>query len=232
MKTTFKLDPHVHTDESSGCGQIPAAILVERYKTMGYDGIIITDHLHEGFAAGVKASDHWTACIDAFLKGYRTAKKKGKALGLTVLLGAELRFTQSKGEDFLLYGINEDFLYNHPHLYEGTPADFFHKYGDELLLIQAHPFRGWGKAVSPQIIHGVEIYNTNPRHNNRNEKAQALCEKHPHLLPLCGSDTHQNDDLGKTGIQFNEVVGDNQTFCRLLKLREYELLHESSRRRG
>ena len=44
-----KFDLHVHTAETSKCGTISAPKLVDTYKANGYDGIVITDHLHETY---------------------------------------------------------------------------------------------------------------------------------------------------------------------------------------
>ena len=44
----FKCDPHVHTDESSICGKIPAKEVVNLYKNAGFDTIFITDGESEG----------------------------------------------------------------------------------------------------------------------------------------------------------------------------------------
>ena len=46
MEKQFKLDIHVHTSETSSCGQVSAQEAVRLYEQAGYDGIIITDHYH------------------------------------------------------------------------------------------------------------------------------------------------------------------------------------------
>lgn len=40
----MKIELHAHTDESSGCGKMPAEELIGRFKGAGYDTIVITDH--------------------------------------------------------------------------------------------------------------------------------------------------------------------------------------------
>ena len=40
----MKIELHAHTDESSGCGKMPAEELLGRFKGAGYDTIVITDH--------------------------------------------------------------------------------------------------------------------------------------------------------------------------------------------
>ena len=44
---SFLFDTHIHTKESSACGEVRAADIVARYKSLGYDGIIVTDHMQK-----------------------------------------------------------------------------------------------------------------------------------------------------------------------------------------
>ena len=115
-------DVHVHTSEVSKCAHVDAKTVVGTYLENGYSGIVITDHLYASFFEAL-GDLGWEAKVDSYLQGYRTAKVEGEALGLHVLLGAELRFPGSSN-DYLLYGFDEDFLYTHPRLYEGTLALF------------------------------------------------------------------------------------------------------------
>ncbi|MCL2405056.1 MAG: PHP domain-containing protein [Defluviitaleaceae bacterium] len=209
-KTCFKIDPHIHTAEVSQCGFLPAADIVKRYHALGYDGIVITDHLHEDYISSLDCKDDWSACVKRFLYGYENAKTIGEQLGLKVLLGAEIRFLINDS-DYLLYGIDEDFLYSAPYLYRHDPKDFFARYGDEVLIIQAHPFRG-DNEILIKCIHGVEVFNTNPRHDNRNDKAQTLCNLYPHMHPFYGSDTHRDGDEGRAHMLINETVTDSHEF--------------------
>lgn len=43
-------------------------------------------------------------------------------------------------------------------------------------------------------IHGTEIINGNPRHDNYNDRALELARRHPEYYRLAGSDTHQSGD--------------------------------------
>ncbi len=45
----FLLDMHMHTKETSSCGEVPAAEGVRLYKEAGYQGIMITDHYHKQY---------------------------------------------------------------------------------------------------------------------------------------------------------------------------------------
>ena len=203
-KSPFKIDPHIHTAEVSQCGYLSAADVVGRYHALGYDGIVITDHLHDGYISSLDCKDDWNACVKHFLQGYEKAKAVGEQLGLQVMLGAEIRFLINDS-DYLLYGIDEDFLYRTPYLYRLDPKEFFTRFGGDILIIQAHPFRN-GNEILVDCIHGVEVFNGNPRHDNRNEKALELCENHINMYPFYGSDTHRNGDEGRAQMLFHDAV--------------------------
>ena len=42
----YLYDPHTHTAETSKCGHLPAAEVVDRYAGHGFSGLVVTDHLH------------------------------------------------------------------------------------------------------------------------------------------------------------------------------------------
>ena len=220
MERQFKVEPHVHTSETSSCGYIPAAEVAVRCRSLGYDGIIITDHLHEEYVSQLPFKDDWDAVMDHFLGGYWAAKKQGEEIGLNVLLGAEIRF-EINDNDYLLFGLDEDFLRQNPFLHHLDPWEFFSKYGNEILIIQAHPYRNGNEVVYPECIHGVEVYNGNPRHNNHDHKALALCASHPRLYQLYGSDVHRDSDFGRACMLFDESISDSRAFRAAVKQGAY-----------
>jgi len=220
MKKTFKIDPHVHTAEVSLCGHLSAEDVAHRYHKLDYDGIVITDHLHEEYISSLGCRDNWHSCVKHFLQGYENAKAAGAHIGLKVILGAELRFLINDN-DYLLYGINEDFLYNTPYLHRLDHKEFFTRFGNEILIIQAHPFRHDNEILA-EYLHGVEVFNGNPRHDNRNERAVKLCKENPNMYPFYGSDAHQNGDEGRGYMLFNEAVANAHQFRNAVLKRNYQ----------
>jgi len=215
---TYKFDPHTHTAESSGCSVICAAELVEGYLAAGFGGIAITDHLAD---YNMYHYNDWDTCIDRLLLGYKAAKAHGDALGLDVILGVEVR-PDASFCDYLLYGIDEDFLRKNPYLYRLSIRELYKRHKNDALIIQAHPYRGTGL---PEVhcLHGVEVFNGNPRHKNRNNKTRALCEKHPKLCQTSASDTHQSGDIGTGWMEFDQPVTDSGQFRELVMRGEYGL---------
>ena len=84
----YLYDPHTHTAETSKCGHLPAAEVVDRYAGHGFSGLVVTDHLHPEYLSRIDTDHNWDHVIDHYLAGYRASKARGDELGLDVILGA------------------------------------------------------------------------------------------------------------------------------------------------
>jgi len=200
----YKYDIHVHTSEVSSCGKIPAKEMVGMYKDAGYHGIVITDHYYEGFFENLPGTS-WAEKTDQFLEGCNTAFNEGKKLDFHVICGMEIRFTENSN-DYLVYGIDENFLKEHKELYKLGLKGFKKLIeGSGIIIVQAHPFRSGIIPAPPKLIDGIEVFNGNPRHNSNNHLALEYAEKNG-LIKLSGSDFHQRDDLARGGIIVSEVI--------------------------
>ena len=212
-------DLHVHTSESSGCGKVCAADVVERYIGLGYDGICITDHMNNHNAK--KYGNTYEEKAEAFLKGYRAAKA---AAGdrLTVILGMEIRFADYDN-DYLIFGLTEDFVMNHDML-GFAELEEFRPFADEngLCVIQAHPFRKNMCIVSPRLLDGMEVYNGHGGHDSRNEIAYRWAEKYD-LRMTSASDFHRETGMEPGGVYFDRKPKDSNDVRNMLMNREYKL---------
>lgn len=217
----YRCDIHIHTKETSNCGHIEAREIAAAYKRLGYDGICVTDHLQSGYLDRLNCRDDWQAYVDLHMRGYREAKKAGDALGLTVMLGIELRFPENES-DYLIYGIDEAWLRANPYICDMNHESFFKKFGGEVLIIQAHPYRNCDE-VFCDCVHGLEIINCNPRHDSRNELALKLARENPRLLRLCGSDTHEPGDEGRAAVLLEEPVRDSFELKAAIESRKFKL---------
>ena len=203
----YKYELHLHTKETSRCGHVPAADQVKTYHSLGYQGLCVTDHLHNAYLSTLDRPDDWESCVDLYLKGYRNAKKTGEALGMDIILGCELRFPENES-DYLLYGIDEQWLYDHPFICRMDHQSFFDAYGKEILIIHAHPYRK-NDTVYYRCVHGLEVVNCNPRHDSRNELALKLAKEHPRLYRTVGSDAHRIGDEGHGAILCADRIPDS-----------------------
>ena len=200
----YKFETHAHTSEISGCGRLSAAQVLDLYKEKGFDGIVITDHYTENFFSGIKEQP-WEEQIHAFLKGYYSALERGRAVGITVLPGTELRLKGCANE-YLLYGMDIEKFIKLPHMYEYSIEQLREvTKKHDITLFQAHPFRKNMIPISPELIDGVEVYNANLNHNSNNDKAEDYAVKNA-LLKLSGSDCHQAGEAGLGGHELTKRI--------------------------
>jgi len=218
----YLYDPHTHTKETSKCGHIPAAEVVDRYLNAGFAGLVVTDHLHPEYLSRIDTEHDWDKVIDHYLSGYKASKARGDEVGLDVILGAELRFPENDN-DYLVYGIDEAWLRANPYMCCMSAQEFFDKFHDEVLIIHAHPYRGGNTVVFEDAVHGSEILNAHPRHENHNDWALELCRRHPDFYRLAGSDTHQVGDECRAGVILPERVQDSYAYKRMIENRQFQL---------
>ena len=83
----YLYDPHTHTAETSKCGHLPAAEVVDRYARHGFSGLVVTDHLHPEYLSRIDTDHNWDHVIDHYLAGYRASKARGDELGLHINFG-------------------------------------------------------------------------------------------------------------------------------------------------
>lgn len=200
----FKYETHLHTDETSPCGRVPAVDAVRIYKKAGYAGIVVTDHYTRGFFER-QLFKSWNTKVDLYLAGYHNALEEGARLGLDVHLGMEIQFNENPN-DYLVYGFDEQFLRDNKKLYRLGLRDFRKLTdGKGIAIIQAHPFRPRMTPADPSHLDGIEIYNGNPRHDSQNHLALKYAQDNG-LKMLSGSDFHQVQDAARGGIIVGERI--------------------------
>ena len=207
----YKIEGHCHTSESSPCAKTNAKEVVKLYSEANYDGIIITDH----FSYSVfKDNDSWDNIVNKFLKGYRIAKEEADKFNIKIYLGMEIRFLDSNN-DFLVYGIDEEFLFNNPWLYMKDLKYLDKICKDKYLIIQAHPYRWDNTLVDIKYLDGIEYNNTNPNNECNNERAYSSWIQ-TDLIGTCGCDFHSPDCISKTQYMlFNSLPMNNEELVKL-----------------
>ena len=138
MEEKYLTELHLHTKESSSCSNIPVKEMIEAYKEKGCTTIVITDHCRKGKMERL-GNISWKQKLDYVFTGFDIAKEYGESLGLNILLGVEITLHQTDS-DYLVYGIDQDYLYNNEKIYEYSLPKL---YNSEDLLAR------------PEIISGV-----------------------------------------------------------------------------
>ena len=213
----FKIELHCHTDESSCCGKVPAAEIVQLYKDAGYDGIVITDHL-----SAVIDKPCWEESVDYLMAGYKAALDAGEKLGVKIYFGSEIRFPDSPN-DYLLLGISPKLIAENPFIYKTTLKDF-RRFADAngILIVQAHPFRNPCTPAEALYLDGMEIFNGHIGHDSHNDLAEAYCAANE-LIPTAGSDCHYYHAVGTAAMLFPTLPADEFMLCEMIKAKNYKI---------
>ena len=218
----YRYETHLHTDESSHCARVPAAEAVRMYRNEGYAGIIVTDHYFRGYF-DMQPFRKWNEKIDRFLSGYKKALNEGCKVGLDVQLGMEIRFDEN-ANDYLVYGIDEEFLRENRELYRLTLKEFRELVaGKGIAIVQAHPFRPGITPTPPSLLDGVETWNGHPRHNSQNHLAFEYAAQNG-LKMLSGSDFHRMEDAFRGGVIMDKKINLGEFACLFLQSYPMELI--------
>ncbi|MGN1123875.1 MAG: PHP-associated domain-containing protein [Eubacterium sp.] len=218
----YKYELHCHTGCVSRCGRVEPEEIVRLYKEKGYSGIVVTDHYSPMTFKPLKL-----ACpqeeIEFWLNGYRRMKRAAGE-DFTVLLGIELRhyFTAN---DYLIYGIDEDFLYSSGNLMSKWEKDVYRECKKRgYLVFQAHPFRVGIRRCDLRYIDGVEVFNGKTE-KSLNEKAYEWAKKNGKLM-VSGSDFHTVKNLAKGGIITDTPIKSNEDLLKVLKEQSFKMIEE------
>lgn len=190
----YKYETHMHTMEASACAHSSGADMADKYKAEGYTGIIVTDHFFNGNTA-VPRHLPWKERVELFCKGYENAKRRGDEIGLDVFFGFEYG---DGGSDFLVYGLDKDWLIKNSHILDIGLVGFLElaRYSGGLVF-QAHPFRDYDYIRStvhaPRFVDGIEVVNSSHSDPRFNERAKIYADWYD-LPPTSGSDAHDTYD--------------------------------------
>lgn len=185
----YKYETHLHTCQGSACGRLTGAEQAELYKGLGYTGIVVTDHFFNGNCA-VPRDLPWKERVERFCAGYRDAKVKGDEIGLQVFFGLETNF---HGQEFLLYGLSEEWLKEQEDMLSWNPKEQFEKVtAAGGFVVQAHPYRTAPYIpevkIYPDCCEAFEWYNAQ-NSAEVNEKAVAYATEHG-IHGTGGTDAH------------------------------------------
>lgn len=222
-KREYKYELHCHTSDVSLCASSTAAEAVQFYKEKGYDGIVITDHYSPQTFLHLSLFPH--KHIDRYVKGYRRAKELAGE-DFTVLLGCEVRFFFTI-DDFLIYGITEEFLRNSGNLMTKYLKKLFRLCdNNSLILLEAHPFRELRFRHNPAYLHGCEVYNGKDKGKEANIKAKKWAKENNFSFTTSGGDFHDKKNTNPGGIITEEPIKTNDDLLRILRSGKYRLIEE------
>jgi len=188
------IDVHVHTAEYSPCSSIDFEEAIIKARTIGLDGICITDHESNGI-------------IDK-------AEELSEKYNYLVIVGMELLTYEG---DLLVFGLEEVPT-------EKMHADvLIHLVSqNDGICISAHPFRDNGRGMGEHIrkidgLSGIEAFNGNTE-PYQNFQAYNL-GMGLNIPCLGGSDAHSIERIGRYATMFPEGLRDVKDFINAVKNR-------------
>lgn len=215
----FKIEMHCHSNPASPCADFSPEEVVHIYSEIGYDAIVLTNHLNFGLMKdGESAKDY----VDRYMEDYYRAAEEAERTGLTLIYGIEARFTENSN-DYLVYGVDGQETRNlFPNLATGL-SDFRKKnHNDNMIFIQAHPCRHGCLRMEPSLLDGVEVINLHPHHNSMLGFAAKYAKEVGGII-VSGSDFHHPGTAGLGGIYTKTLPGNTFELADILRSGDYLL---------
>lgn len=211
----YKTELHAHTKPCSPCSEIPAAQVIRNYADLGCHSVVITNHLTPHLCLGENAP----LTSEQYLADYYEALAEGQRLGVSVILGAELRFLENDN-DYLIFGIDPQEIEALISLIPVGIRDFYRQFKNERnLIIQAHPFRKGCEPAPADSIDGIEVMNLHPGHNSRVAVAAKYAAERG-LLVTGGTDYHHPNHQGMCLLRTPTLLKDSYDVANAIRSRD------------
>ena len=213
----------MHTLPVSRCARYSVRENLEFYKSLGYDGIFITNHFLDG-NINIDKTLPYEEKVEFYFFDYYEALELGKEIGIKIFLGVEISY---RGTDFLIFGLDKEWFLAHPEIMDMKKSDelpFLASHG--ALIIQAHPYRQ-DKHIDhirlfPHCIDGVETINA-CRTELENRMADIFADAYG-FVKTAGSDNHISSRLTHlAGMESDTPLVDEADFIRRVRNSEMKL---------
>lgn len=221
----YRIEMHAHSSPVSPCSEATPQEVVRIYKNLGYDAVCITNHLFKDLFDNAAIYQNMTKeeKIDRYLEDFYEAKKEGEKLGITVILGAELRFV-GNFNDYLIYGIDRNSLLEIYDYLDNTVEHFRKSVTIEnSIFIQAHPCRDSCVPIDYSILDGIETFNSHIGHNSKVPLAVRIAKSNNIDITIAGSDFHHPNtgNEGAAALRTRILPSDSFELTKLLKSHDY-----------
>ena len=219
----YRYETHMHTTPVSKCARYGVRENLEFYKSLGYDGIFITNHFLDG-NINIEKTLPYEERVNFYFSDYYDALELSKEVGIKVFLGVEISY---RGTDFLIYGLDKEWFLAHPEIMDMKKSEelpFLASHG--ALVVQAHPYRQ-DKHIDhirlfPHCIEGVETINA-CRTELENKMADIFADAHG-FVKTAGSDNHIASRLTHlAGMESDTPLIDEADFIRRVRNSEMKL---------
>ena len=213
----YRYETHLHSSPVSKCGRYSVKSNMEFYKSLGYDGIFLTNHFLDA-NIGCDRTLPYEEQIEFFFSDVEEGERLEDEIGIKFFWGVE---TSYMGTDFLVYGLSKEWYLSHPEIMNVTRKEMLTMMAEDgALIVHAHPFRAASYIdhirLFPQHVHAVEVDNCgNLDFQNEMAMHYARC----YNLPLsAGSDNHHARFADRlAGVEFDTPIRDIDDFITRMK---------------
>lgn len=213
----YRTEMHLHTSPVSGCSEITPQDAVRMYADEGYGAVVVTNHFEPSLQDRFSSAE---SCAQWYLNDFYEARESGYREGVAVLLGMEIRFTESMN-DYLVYGVDEDFVKEaYGYLDRGIAEFYRDMHSDKTVILQAHPFRDGMTQTNAEFLDGIETFNMHPNHNSRTAVA-ARYAREKNMIVSAGTDFHHPGHQGMAALLTKKLPCDSFEAAAILKSRDY-----------
>lgn len=217
----FKTETHLHTAEVSTCSKIRAKEMIRRYHDAGYSTVFVSDHFQTNTLDSL-GDIPWCDKVAIFLSGYYKAKVEGEKIGMNVLPAAEICFSDASNH-YIVYGVTKELLVRYPNIHKLTVKEFSNIAKENgLFVVQAHPHRDGSCFPTPEYIDAIEVYNSNPRHEDYSELSEKIAAEY-NIPVSSGSDAHREEDIARGGIITEFEIKTVEDFIAAVKERKLNI---------
>lgn len=214
----YRYETHLHTSPVSACATAGVRETLEFYKTLGYDGVFITNHSFIGGNINISYGTPYKERVEFFFSDYEQAKELEDEIGIKVFSGVEISYG---GTDFLVYGLDKQWFLENPQIADMRMSEklaFFMEAG--ALVIHAHPFLEARYIdhirLFPRHVHGVEVFNA-CKNDFQNGLAMQYAQNYE-LALFAGSDNHAAAGVRRLGGIECELPIENERELKALLL--------------
>ena len=219
----YRYETHMHTLPVSRCARYSVRENLEFYRSLGYDGIFITNHFLDG-NINIDKSLPYEEKVEFYFSDYYEALKLSQEIGIKVFLGVEISY---RGTDFLIYGLDKEWFLAHPEIMDMKKSEelpFLASHG--ALVIQAHPYRQDRHIdhirLFPHCIEGVETVNA-CRTELENRMADIYADAYG-FVKTAGADNHIGSRITHlAGMESDTPLTDEADFIRRIRNGEMEI---------
>ena len=213
----------MHTLPVSRCARYGVRENLEFYRSLGYDGIFITNHFLDG-NINIDRSLPYEEKVEFYFSDYYEALKLSEEIGIKVFLGVEISY---RGTDFLIYGLDKEWFLAHPEIMDMKKSEelpFLASHG--ALVIQAHPYRQDRHIdhirLIPHCIEGVETVNA-CRTELENRMADIYADAYG-FVKTAGTDNHIGSKITHlAGMESDTPLTDEADFIRRIRNSEMKI---------